>query len=81
MIKNKNGIYYEQYIKKLNCYNDGYILQSNFKSTDIIINRVSNYVYIYKGNATAIRLGVGTRKIIETYIPSLEVVLVLELFK
>lgn len=69
---------YVQHITLLNEYTQFYELKTK-QERNTIIDICNGFKYAYSGLCKKIQLSVGTRKIIETYIPSQNLVLVVEL--
>ena len=69
---------YEQYTTVLNKSTQFYVIQTQH-NRNIVINRCNRYKYVFPSECERIQLAVGTRKIIETYIPSQKLLLVVEL--
>lgn len=87
-VKKAKKLIFEQYIEEVNTGDDGvvrYYIKSNINPNDKIVNICkSHYVFSGRGKYTFINklyipLSSDTTKIIETYIPSQNLVLVVEL--
>lgn len=71
-------VLYKQYITVLNKDTQFYEIQTQ-DTRNVVINRCVGYKYVFSGECERIELAVSTRKIIETYIPSQKLLLVVEL--
>ena len=71
-------IIHEQYITVLTKPIQFYEIQTQHNRNKVI-NVCDDHKYVFSGECERIQLGVFTRKIIETYIPSKNIVLVVEL--
>lgn len=77
-VKKSKKVVYEQYITLLNEYTQFYELKTK-QERNTVIDISNGFKYAFSGLCNRIQLSVGTRKIIETYIPSKNIVLVVEL--
>lgn len=77
-VKKSKKVIYEQYITLLDEPSQFYTLKTQHER-NTVINVCNGYKYAFSGLCELIQLGVFTRKIIETYIPSQNLVLVVEL--
>jgi len=77
-VKKSKKVIYEQYITLLDETSQFYTLKTQHER-NTVINVCNGYKYAFSGLCELIQLGAFTRKIIETYIPSQNLVLVVEL--
>lgn len=77
-VKKSKKVIYDQYITLLDEPSQFYILKTQYER-NTVINVCDGYKYDFSGLCELIQLDVFTRKIIETYIPSQNLVLVVEL--
>jgi len=77
-VKKSKKVIYEQYITLLDEPSQFYTLKTQHER-NTVINVCDGYKYAFSGLCELIQLGAFTRKIIETYIPSQNLVLVVEL--
>lgn len=77
-VKKSKKVIYEQYITILDEPLQFYTLKTQYER-NTVINLYHGHKYAFSGLCELIQLGVFTRKIIETYIPSKNLVLVVEL--
>ena len=77
-VKKSKKVIYEQYITLLDEPSQFYTLKTQHERNSVI-NVCNGYKYAFSGLCDLVQLGAFTRKIIETYIPSKNIVLVVEL--
>lgn len=77
-VKKSKKVIYEQYITILDEPVQFYTLKTQHER-NTVINVCNGYKYAFSGLCELVQLGAFTRKIIETYIPSQNLVLVVEL--
>ena len=77
-VKKSKKVIHEQYTTVLTKCTQFYEIQTQHNRNKVI-NVCDGHKYVFSGECERIQLGVFTRKIIETYIPSKNIVLVVEL--
>lgn len=77
-VKKSKKVMCEQYITLLDKPSQFYTLKTQYER-NTVINVYHGHKYTFGGLCESIQLGAFTRKIIETYIPSQNIVLVVEL--